>query len=309
MSTYLITGGAGFIGSHITKKLLTAGHKLVVIDNLRTGLEENIPDGAEFLKVDIRSYKEIENLKNHHFDAILHLAAQSSGEISHDDPDYDLDTNARGTLNLLNFAYKHKIGRFLNASSMGVYGDKKKDHGPVLETDDLNPLSFYGVSKLSAEKYTNYFIQKGMNITSFRMFNVYGPGQNLENMKQGMVSIYMKFILDGLPVLVKGNKDRFRDLIFIEDVANAWVQSIDNENTFNKSYNLGTGKKTYVYEIVDNLLKAFGKDDNYPVEYTGGTPADQFGIYADINCLKKDLGWEPQYDIAKGLKVLADYYA
>ncbi len=310
MKNYLITGGAGFIGSRIAAQLLNEGNEVLVIDNLRTGFEPNIPDGSDFVKIDIRDFTALSRLNGYHFDAVLHLAAQSSGEISHDDPDYDLDTNARGTLNVLRWSYERGIDRVLNASSMGVYGEVPESSCPVKEDMPLRPLSFYGVSKLAAENYCNYFMSKGMKITSFRMFNVYGPGQNLHNMKQGMVSIYMKYIIDNKPVTVKGNKDRFRDLIYIDDVAEAWIKAIDNTTMYNKSYNLGTGARTYVFQIVEALLKAFGKDlTTYPVHYVGSTPADQFGIYSDITKLRTDAGWEPKFSVDSGFSELAAQYA
>lgn len=309
MARYLITGGAGFIGSQIAARLMTGGDEVVVIDNLKTGTLKNVPKGAEFIEADIRDLKGLQKLDSLSFDAVLHLAAQSSGEISHDDPYYDLDTNARGTLNMLRWAQQKSITRFLNASSMGVYGEVAEELCPVKEDANLNPLSFYGVSKLAGEKYANYFMSKGMKITSFRMFNVYGPGQNLENMKQGMVSIYMKFILNGEPVVVKGSKDRFRDLIFIDDVVEAWVSSINNVSSHNRVYNLGTGTKTHVYQIVDMLLESFGKKlGEYPVQYVGSTPADQFGIYADITKIRRELNWNPAFSIKSGFAKLAEFY-
>jgi UDP-glucose 4-epimerase len=305
----LVTGGGGFIGSQISSRLLEEGYEVVIIDNLRTGKEENIPPKAKFVRLDIRSPESLKSLDKHEFETVLHLAAQSSGETSHRDPHYDLDTNARGTLILLKWCYERGIERLLNASSMGVYGQVKEEDCPVKEDMALQPLSFYGVTKLAAENYCNYFISKGMKITSFRMFNVYGPGQNLDNMQQGMVSIYLRFILDNRRILVKGSKHRFRDLIFIEDVVEAWIKSIKNPKAYNKTYNLGAGVKTYVYQIVTELLKSFHKDTKfYPVEYKGSTPGDQLGIYADITKIKKDLDWSPRYSLSRGLTRLADFY-
>lgn len=300
MKTYLVTGGAGFIGSAIGRKLLNRGDKVVVIDNLKTGMPQNVPPGAEFIHADIRNRDALSALNRFHYDAVLHLAAQSSGEISHDDPDYDLDSNARGTLNLLQWSQEKGIRRFLNASSMGVYGQVTEKQCPVKEAVFLQPLSFYGVSKLAAECYCNYFMAKGMSITSFRMFNVYGPGQNLGNMKQGMVSIYLKFMLDGQPIIVKGSKDRFRDFIYVDDVVEAWVRAIDAPATYGKVFNLGTGKKTTVVQLLTAMKEAFGRPE-YPIEYAANTPGDQFGIFADIAAIEQDLGWKPATSLQLGL--------
>jgi len=116
------------------------------------------------------------------------------------------------------------------------------------------------------------------------MFSVYGPGQNMENLKQGMVSIYMAYLLKGEPIVVKGRMDRFRDFIYIDDVVEAWMKTLDNPESFGKIYNLGTGRKTYVYELIREEIKAFELDPNsYPIVYEKPTSGDQFGLYADIS--------------------------
>lgn len=305
MKDFVVTGGAGFIGSKIVRKLISQGHRVVTVDNLQTGQRKNIAPEADFFELGIENYNSLENLPQRPYHAVLHLAAQSSGEISHDDPVYDLDSNAKGTLNMLRFAHNRGVKRFLNASSMGVYGEITEAENPVSENRCPHPLSFYGVSKAAGEHYCTFFKTKGMNITSFRMFNVYGPGQNLDNMRQGMVSIYLAYILKNEPIIVKGSKYRFRDFVYVDDVVNAWLGAIDNPESFNKNYNIATGKKTQVYQLVENLLNAFGKNPNtYPVQFGESTPGDQTGIYADISNYKKDGNWTPTIDLKEGLKLL-----
>lgn len=193
---------------------------------------------------------------------------------------------------------------------MGVYGEVSIENNPVHEEMFLKPLSFYGVTKNAAENYCNYFISKGMKITSFRIFNVYGPGQNLENLKQGMISIYMAYILGNKPVEIKGSLNRFRDLIYIDDVVEAWITSLNNPASYGKVYNLGTGVKTHVYELIENLLLAFGEDcKKYPVKKLDPTPGDQSGIYANIEKIKADLNWEPRISLKEGLLHLTRFYA
>lgn len=306
MSKFLITGGAGFIGSHIARRLLSLGHEVWVVDNLTTGYLENVPPGSTFVQLDLSRPEAFDNLPEVPFDAVLHLAAQSSGEISFEKPVYDLQTNMLGTLLLLHWCYQRGIRRFLYASSMSIYGDVGDE--AVDETHPCQPKSFYGIGKLAAERYLHIFSEKGMRTTAFRMFNVYGPGQNLANLKQGMVSIYLAYILKGEPILVKGSRDRFRDFIYIDDVVNAWVAAIESSNTFGKTYNLASGKKTFVWELLEELIKAFGYDPStYPVEFATGTLGDQFGIWADIRRIKADLDWQPHTSLLTGLRKMVKW--
>jgi len=297
----LITGGAGFIGSHLAKRLLSNGHAVTIIDNLVTGSKRNIPAGATFIKADLCNKNVLKKISSNEYDAVLHLAAQSSGELSNEQPEQDLRVNTLSTLQLLKWCKDCGIPRFMYASSMAVYGDSA--HSPVVESDMCQPLSFYGISKLSSEHYVQHFSNEGLKTTCFRMFSVYGPGQNLTNMKQGMVSIFLAYLLRGETVWVKGSGDRFRDFIFIDDVVDAWCSSLDCSSTYGKIYNLATGKKTLVRELVEKEIRNFGSDtDIYPVKYEGSTPADQFGLYADISQIREDLAWKPRVGIDNGLK-------
>ena len=303
---YLITGGAGFIGSHIARRILNMGHQAWVVDNILTGAEENIPESAIFVKLDLSDQESFKSLPEEKFDAVLHLAAQSSGAISHEKPAYDLLTNTLGTLLLLNWCSDKGIKRFIYASSMSVYGRIEKF--PVSENECCRPYSFYGITKLAAENYINYFKTQGMQTTVFRMFNVYGPGQNLTNLKQGMVSIYLAYLLKDEPILVLGSKDRFRDFIYIDDVVDAWISVIDNPVSFGKTYNLASGKKTFVWELLNGLIEAMGHEpDEYPITYGDSTPGDQFGMHADISLITSELDWSPKTDLRSGLQKMADW--
>lgn len=298
----LVTGGAGFIGSNIARRCILDGHDVVIVDNLSTGKAENIPDACTFIEMDISQEKDYEKLVEMEFDAILHLAAQSSGEISDEKPQMDLLVNSLGTLLLLKWAKKKNIKRFIYASSMAVYGTPKTI--PVPETENCQPLSFYGISKLTGEHYVQHFSNDGLETTIFRMFSVYGPGQNMENLKQGMVSIFMAYLLKKETVIVKGSKDRFRDFIYIDDVVDAWLSALNDSKSFGKIYNLGTGMKTRVEELICEEIEAFGLDSNYPVDYKGTTPSDQFGLYSNISKIKNDIGWNPKFTLNRGLNIM-----
>lgn len=306
MKRALVTGGAGFIGSHLSERLLEEGWQVHVVDNLSTGFRNNIPSGAEFTLIDLSKDDFVGLLPQEEFDAVFHLAAQSSGEISFDDPAYDLKTNCLSTLLLLDWCRKKGIGRFIYTSSMSIYGDQEKQ--PVREDALPAPKSFYGNGKLASECYVNIYSSMGINTTSLRLFNVYGPGQNLENMRQGMVSIYMAFIMEGKEILVKGSPDRFRDFIYIDDVIDVYIQCTKDERTFGKTYNIATGIKTSVKDLVCAELEAFGYDPlHYPVKYSGSTPGDTFGIYADISAIKNDTTWKPKVHLSLGVKKMSEW--
>ena len=303
MKQWLVTGGAGFIGGAIARRLVERGDRVLVVDNLSTGTRENVPAGADFVPADLSSDAAVSTLDARRIDAILHLGAQSSGEISHADPVADFDTNARGTFLLLRWAERAGIKRFLFASSMAVYGSTE---GPVAEDQPVAPVSFYGASKAAAETAVSQFGRHGGAPTIFRLFNVYGPGQNLDNLRQGMASIYLEQMLRGGPIVVKGSLDRYRDLVYIDDVVDAWLLALDTPASVGETYNVGTGRKTTVRCLVDALLRAAGHTQGmFPVTVASGTPGDVHGSVADITHITQHLGWTPRVAIDEGLRRMA----
>lgn len=303
--TILVTGGAGFIGSAIAKRLLDEGNTVVIADNLSTGKQSNIPEGCEFIRISLENTEEYNKFENYAFDVVCHLAGQSSGEASFGDPEYDFNSHVKTTFNLLTMCRDKGIKRFLYSSSMASYGDNQ--YLPIDEKHPQNPKTYYAAGKMAAEAYIKFFNTIGINTTTFRFFSVYGPNQDLDNKMQGMVSIFLSFILNDEPVLVKGSKDRFRDFIFIEDLVDAWIKAIDEPATFGNIYNLASGKKTTVEELVNTEIEVCGKSD-YQVDYKGTTPGDQFGAYGDIAKLKKDLKWEPKHTLKDGLTKMVAFY-
>ncbi len=302
----LVTGGAGFIGSHLSRRLLNKGWKVFIVDNLSTGFKSRLPSEAEVITLDITSDDFVEYLPEEKFHAVFHLAGQSSGEVSFDDPVYDLKANCISTLRLLDWCLHHNIKRFIYPSSISVYGEKEKQ--PVKEDAVPMPVSFYGVGKLASESYARIYSGMGLNTTSLRLFNVYGPEQNTQNLRQGMISIYMAYLLKGDEILVKGSPDRFRDFIYIDDVIDVWIKCIDNPNTYGKTYNVASGVKTTVRELLSDLIKTFGYDPlSYPVKFEGHSPNDIFGIYADISAIKEVLEWEPRVSLTEGLKKIVSW--
>ncbi|MDQ7060707.1 MAG: NAD-dependent epimerase/dehydratase family protein [Sulfurimonas sp.] len=303
---YLVTGGAGFVGSAIVKKLLKQGHVLTVIDNLNTGYIENIPKDVLFIEGDFSKNETIKKLNNAKFDGIFHIGGQSSGEMSYEDPEYDLNTNTLSTLKLLQYCVKTECKTFIYASTMSVYGEKESQE-KFNEQDETNPKSFYAVGKLASEKYLEIFSKQfGIDYVSLRYFNIYGPGQNLDNLKQGMVSIYLKQFLDDSfdKVIVKGDLNRFRDLIYIDDIVDITIESAQNNKFINKIINIGTGRKTTVNEMLTLIRKYTGSEKKIVIEE--GTPGDQFGIYAN-NKLLLSIYNKPLLDFDIGLKKMIEW--
>jgi UDP-glucose 4-epimerase len=304
MNSYLVTGAAGFIGSAIAKRLLEQGYRVVTIDNLSTGVQENIPDGCIFIQGNVQDESVIKQLENYTFDAIIHIAGQSSGEVSFEAPVYDLQTNAQSTLMLLQYAQKTGCKQFLYASSMSVYGDAENEF--VNEQMEANPKSFYAVGKLASEKYMRIYSAFGIQCTALRFFNVYGIGQNLSNMKQGMASIYLTMAIADKHIVVKGAKDRFRDFIYIDDVVDAVIASMNRRvGKLFEIYNVSTSFKTTVEQVLEEITANLP----YPVtiEYIEGTPGDQKGVYGDNTKLKSHVNWQPKITFKDGIRMMVDW--
>lgn len=298
MGTYLVTGAAGFIGSSLAKKLIDEGNIVYTIDNLSTGFKENIPTNVHFIYGNCQDASTYNTLSGIKFDAIFHIAGQSSGEISFDNPIYDLQTNCQSTLLILDLALKTDCRRIIYASTMSVYGDQPDE--PVLESAQLKPKSFYGVGKLASEHYLRIYKQYGVKSTSLRLFNVYGKGQNMTNLRQGMVSIFLAQAINNKHILVKGSKDRFRDFIHIDDVVDAFIAASMSMNEKFHEFNISTQKKT----TVESLIQVMQNYLPFPVsvEYSGHTLGDQFGIIGSNARASNILGWTPKITLDEGLR-------
>ena len=294
--TILVTGVAGFIGSNIAKKLIKERYHVIGIDDLSSGNLSSVPKEVDFIRQDLSKKKNLKSLFKK-CEIIMHLAGQSSGEISFENPQKDLEKNTIATLNLIEQAIETRVKKIIYASSMSVYGNY---NSKIKETMKLNPMSCYGAGKIASENYLKIFSKK-LPYVIFRMFNVYGAGQDLNNLKQGMVSIYLSQAIKSNKIIVKGSNKRKRDFIHIDDVVEIWFRSIINKKILNQTFNLGTGKATSVKEII-NLIKIYFPDCQ--IKYKNQTPGDQFYVCSDNSSLKEKFKFKKFIPLKIGLNRL-----
>jgi len=301
----LVTGGAGFIGSHLADRLIKEGFEVAIIDDESTGKKENVNPRARYIKGDIRDVNSLERAFDPKPDAVFHVAGKASTIKSFDNPYEDLSTNIVGTVNIIQFCLKYKVKRLAYASSMTVYGDPTSL--PISESEPAKPISYYGITKFSAERYVHSTAQRNdldfdFNVTSFRMFNVYGPRQSLANPYQGVMAIFISCVLKNKPIRIFWDGKQSRDFIYIDDVVNAWMLAIDNPKAYGEVFNLGYGKKHTIDELADAVLKALGKSRReHPILYDKKRPGDQRHMEADISKAREILGWKPKVSFENGV--------
>ena len=299
----LLTGGAGFIGSHLAAGLLQRGHEVVVLDDLSNGRRENVPAGCAVIEADVSDPATVNAIPA--VDSVVHFAAQSSGPISADVPYRDLQSNAVSTVLLSRWCLQHGIRRFVYASSMAIYGNPPAV--PVTEDAPQIPLSYYGISKLTSEHLLRVASQDGLRPTSLRFFSVYGAGQNLDNVQQGIVSIYLAYLLRSDHVPVTGSLQRFRDLVHVDDAVRLCADVLERESTPEPAYNVGGGRPITVRQLLDALIAAADLPRDFEIRELGGSRSDQFGLYADISRTRRDFGWTPTVALADGLKRMVQW--
>ncbi len=288
MKKILVTGGAGFIGAHLVHKLLKKNFKVMVVDSLKTiGGIPFINPKSYFIKGDILDEKILSKIKKWKPQIIYHLAAQSGGESAYDDPKFDYLTNGYGTFLLCNLAKKIKVKHFIYSSSVAVYGSN--NNSKINEKSKIQPDSIYGISKYVGEMFIKQVLYKSkIKSTIFRIFNTYGPGENLNFLKKGMVSIYSSYVWRNKPVIVKGSLKRFRNYQYIDDVVDILTASLFNKNLKkNEIFNLTTGKAVTVKKLIKAILKVNNKTNYKVIEKKRGTPGDSFGFDASNNYIKK----------------------
>jgi len=305
MKSCLVTGGAGFIGSHLAERIIDMGHEVIIIDNESTGLYENIPSKAVYIRGDVRDLDDLEQAFAHNLDVVFHIAGQASTIRSFNDPLGDLDVNVVGTINVVQKCLEHRVPRLLYASSMTAYGHPSEL--PIHEEMACCPVSYYGVTKYAAERYVHATALRNdldfpFHVTSFRMFNVYGERQRIDNPYQGVMGIFIGNVIRNEPIIIHGNGEQSRDFIYISDVVDAWIQAWHNPTAYEQVFNLGTGRRHSINQLADAILATFGNSrENYPVQYAPLRPGDQRHMEADVAKTTRILEWQPQVSFANGV--------
>jgi UDP-glucose 4-epimerase len=307
-SRVLVTGGAGFIGSHLVDKLAELNHEVTILDNLYTGRMENIEKhmqnkNVHFVKGDIRNFKSVKECVNN-VDAVFNLAAIISVPLSIKNPLLTNDVNVAGTMNLLKASLDSNIKRFIQASSAAIYGDAKIL--PVREDFAPKPLSPYAASKLSAEAYAMAFHEAyGLETVCLRYFNVYGPRQ-MFNPYSGVITIFVSELLHDRPPKIFGDGRQTRDFVFIEDVISASMLALTKKSAVGEAFNISTSNAITVNKLVRILQKIMGKSDLKPI-YEEPRSGDIRHSCASIEKARSLLGYEPKFSLDKGLKELVRY--
>ena len=301
----LITGGAGFIGSHLAEYLLAAGNSVRVLDNLSTGKRENLPahPQLEFMLGDIRDPQLVLEAAGG-MDAIVHLAAVASVQASVDDPIGTHETNFDGTLHLLEAARKKNIRRFLYASSAAVYGDNTRL--PLPEDEIPNPLSPYAVDKLAGEYYLRFYHAKfGIETSAFRFFNIFGPRQDPSSPYSGVISIFIERVRHGAPVTVFGDGRQTRDFVYVGDLAALLAQALVLPQTVGQVINVGRGKQCTLIDLLEALERLTGK----PIErrFESARLGDIVHSRADTTKLVRLFGKLPATDMLTGLGAILEH--
>jgi UDP-glucose 4-epimerase len=310
----LVTGGAGFIGSHVADRFLAAGNRVVIVDNLSTGKRENVPRGAEFHDLDIGSSQAAALVRDGAFDVVAHLAAQIDVRRSVDDPVFDARVNVLGTLNLaeaVRSSPSARRTRIVFASTGGaLYGDFVTPPSP--EASPKDPDSPYGISKLSVEHYLAYYGRvHGLNAVVLRFGNVYGPRQDPHG-EAGVVAIFCGRLLDGRPLTVFGDGRQTRDYIYVGDVASAFLTAAaaplsPPERLDARAFNVGTGVETSVIELAEMLRRAAGA--SAPIEFAPKRPGELArSVLAPAKAAEK-LGWTASTPLERGLKETYAWFA
>lgn len=301
----LVTGGAGFIGSHLARRLVEEGHRVVVLDNESTGRRENVPAGARYLRGDVTRPADVASAFAFGPNAVFHVAGHVSMIRSFTDPLRDLRSNVEGTVNVLTACLERRVPRVLYASSMTAYGDCTIL--PTPEDAPCVPTSYYGITKQAAERYLHCTalrpdVDFAFGVTSLRMYSVYGPVQALDNPYQGVLGIFLGNLLRGEPLTVFGDGEQSRDFVYVGDVVEGWMRALACPATVGRVYNLGSGKRLSINQLADHALAAFGHArTDYPVEYAPARPGEQRHVEADVSRARAELGWEPKVDFAQGL--------
>ena len=299
----LITGGAGFIGSHVADMLTADKNNLIVLDNLSTGKKDNIPSSAEFYEKSITDPSIAEIFKKEKPGVVIHHAAQVSVPASVKDPFKDMEINIKGTLQLLEASVKHGVKKFIFASTGGaIYGEH--DYFPADENHPLQPLSPYGISKLCAEKYLySYYNTYGLKYTVLRYSNVYGPRQDLFA-EAGVIAIFLMKMLGKEQPVINGTGKQTRDFVYVKDVARANLQAVKSDVI--GAVNISTGREITINETFSLLNNITGSD--LPEKHGPALAGEQMRSVLSYEKAKQNISWEPSVSFEDGLKQTFEFF-
>jgi len=284
---YVVTGGAGFIGSYITKKLVERSDTITVIDNMNTGKEKNlesIRDKINFIKGDILDMELLEGVTKD-IDGVFHQAALASVQDSFDEPDKYHNVNVNGTENILKLSKKYGF-KVVYASSSSVYGNPIKI--PIEESDEKNPINPYAETKLKKEELAIKYSKMGVSVIGLRYFNVFGKGQSKEY--AGVLKLFLERIRDKLPPKINGDGTQFRDFVYVEDVVNANIMSM-NSDVNHAFFNVGTNTSITILDLAKTIIKSSGL--NLEPIFGPALEGDVQKTKANIDLIKEKIGWKP----------------
>ena len=299
----LLTGGAGFIGSHVADSFLDRGHEVTIVDDLSSGKKENVPEKTVFYERDIREGC-AEVFEEFRPEALCHQAAQMDVRRSVREPDFDADVNVLGTIRLLENCVRYGVEKVVFASTGGaIYGEQRKF--PASEDHPLRPVSPYGVSKLAGESYLHFYqVQYGLSYAALRYANIYGPRQDPHG-EAGVVAIFSGNLAAGKVSIINGTGEQTRDYVYVEDVARANVLALEG-GASPGAYNIGTGIETSVNQLYEALREISGKD--LPPEHGPAKPGEQTRSSIDLSKALRELGWRLETDLTVGLKRTLNFF-
>jgi UDP-glucose 4-epimerase len=299
----LITGGAGFIASHIADAYIAEGHNVVIVDNLSGGVLENINPKAKFYQLDIRNEKLEDVFQKEKIDIVNHLAAQMDVRRSVADPKFDASVNVLGGLNLFESARKHRVKKIIFSSTGGaIYGEQ--DYFPADEEHPMRPLSPYGITKLCTEKYLFFYkAVYGIDHVILRYANVYGPRQNPHG-EAGVVAIFCNKMLKGEKPIINGDGKQTRDYIFVGDVVKANLLALKHDGS--AIYNVGTSIESDVNKLFYELRNHL--NPSCPEQHAPAKAGEQQRSVISFKKIEQELGWHPTVQLDEGLRLTAEYF-
>lgn len=307
----LITGGAGFIGSHLCEKFVEAGHNVLCLDNFMNGSLSNVRSllgkrNFKLINGDVRNLDQLEKVVSQGAEAIIHLAAQIHVDRSIIEPRLTYETNVFGTLNVLELARMHDVEKVIHASTSEVYGSAQ--YVPMDEKHPLNAPHPYGASKIAADRMCRAYIETyGLNVCIMRPFNTYGPAQK-DTGYGGVISIFVRRLLHNSPPIIYGDGEQTRDYMYVKDLAKAYEIILQHKKPLREEINFGTGKETKIIDLARTLIRICNEQGKIEPVHVTARPGEVKRLVADYTKANELLEWVPKYTLETGLTEFVDWY-